>query len=208
MPPQSKPFTPPLLKSMSQPMSPVRKDMPAQKSGMGKIVSIFVAGLVVGFLIGWGWSASRPAPTTTTNTTETTSAGSETADTGSSAGSGIGISNTGTVTASATGAPSFTVPSPQDSGMQVAVASASVSQPTWIVVYDNVNSQPGRVLGAELFFSTTKSGAVDLLRGTLPGQKYFVGESVDDGDKIFSIQNDKPVRDAQGNPVWVTFQTR
>ncbi len=206
MPLQTKPFTPPLLKSMSQPTPPVHKDMPAQKSGMGKIVSIFIAGLVVGFLIGWGWSATRPAPTTTTNTTQTTSADTQTADTGSSAVSGIGISNTGNVTA--TGASSFTIPSPQDSGMQVAVASALVTQPTWIVVYDNVNSQPGRVLGAELIFPTTKSGAVDLLRGTLPGQKYFVGESVDDGDKIFSIQNDKPVRDAQGNPVWVTFQTR
>lgn len=207
MPLQTKPFTPPLPKSMPQPMTVVRKDMPAQKSGMGKLISIFIAGLVVGFVLGWGWSTSRPTPTTTpTNTTQTSSAGTQTAGTGSSAVSGIGISNTGNVTA--TGATALTIPSPQDSGMQVAVASASVLQPTWIVVYDNVNNQPGRALGAELFFPTTKSGAIDLLRGTLPGQKYFVGESVDDGDKIFSPQNDKPVRDAQGNPVWVTFQTR
>jgi hypothetical protein len=47
-----------------------------------------------------------------------------------------------------------------------------------------------------------------LLRATMPGQSYFVGQSLDDGDKIFSTQNDKPVRDSKGNPLFTQFTAK
>ena len=92
--------------------------------------------------------------------------------------------------------------------MQVAVAAVDVSTPTWVVVYEDNNGVPGNVLGAGLFTSSNKSGVVELLRGTLPGQTYFVGESRDDGDRMYSMTNDPATRDQSGNPVLTTFQTK
>jgi hypothetical protein len=86
-----------------------------------------------------------------------------------------------------------------------------VSQPTWVVIYEDHAGVPGNALGAALFLpqsgNAAQSGTVELLRGTLPGQTYFAGEALDDGDKVFSLASDKPVRDAQGNPVLVEFTT-
>lgn len=102
----------------------------------------------------------------------------------------------------------LTIPSPQSAGLQVAVSNVSVSSPTWVVVYENHNGEPGNALGAALFTPERTSGAVELLRGTLPGQTYFAGEARDDGDHMFSLQNDPAVRDENGNPLWLQFQTR
>ena len=86
-----------------------------------------------------------------------------------------------------------------------------VSQPTWVVIYEDHAGTPGNALGAELFLpqsqGTPQDGTVELLRATLPGQTYLAGELLDSGDKIFSLQSDKPVRDAEGNPILVQFST-
>ncbi len=189
-------------------------------------VLTFITGLVVGGLLGWVWFALRPSSTanmaaataTTTAMTDTSSGAAMTAtNSTSSVASGITLpasgaaatTNTAPASTSASSATNaaLTIPSPQASGLNVAVSNAVVSQPTWVVVYESRAGQPGNVLGAQMFFPGTTSGAVSLLRGTLPGQTYFVGESVDDGDHIFSVDNDKPVRNADGSLMTVQFQT-
>lgn len=100
------------------------------------------------------------------------------------------------------------IASPQDAGLHVIVSKVTVPVPTWVVVYENHNGQPGNVLGAGLFMTGTTGGTVDLLRGTLSGQTYFVGKARDDGDRKYSLQNDPALRDADGDPVWVQFQTK
>jgi hypothetical protein len=102
----------------------------------------------------------------------------------------------------------LSVYSPQEAGLHVAVARVVVANPTWVVVYENRGGLPGNVLGAHLFQVGQTSGSVDLLRGTLPGQTYFVGESRDDGDRMYSVANDPAIRDADGDPVWVQFTTK
>lgn len=103
----------------------------------------------------------------------------------------------------------LTVPSPQDSGTEVAVTYDTVTAPTWIVVYENRDGQPGNALGAAFFAPELQNkNTVSLLRGTLPEQTYFVGESRDDGDRIFSLKNDQAVHDQDGKPVLVQFQTK
>ena len=102
----------------------------------------------------------------------------------------------------------LSIPSPQDPGLQVAVSRVAVSELTWVVVYENRGGQPGNALGAALFTSERQSGVVDLLRGTLPGQTYLAGQSRDDGDHIFSLDNDPPIRDEEGNPIFIEFRTR
>jgi len=103
---------------------------------------------------------------------------------------------------------SLVVASPQTAGLTVAISNVAVQVPTWVVIYENYNGQLGNVLGAALFTKDRSSGVVDLLRGTLPGQSYFVGEARDDGDHMFSMINDPAIRDANGNPVTLTFETK
>ncbi len=176
-----------------------------------------IAGVVIVIaLIVWGFNSGRKGSdeaagtATTTDSTELTDT-SSTTPTGTTAG----ISTTTTAQGSSTGTPvtasaitGLTISSPQDSGLQVAVADVEVTSPTWVVVYEDTNNVPGNVLGAGLFTSDRKSGVVELLRGTLPGQTYFIGESRDDGDHMYSMTNDPATRDASGNPELTTFQTK
>ena len=94
--------------------------------------------------------------------------------------------------------------------MQVVINSATVSAPTWLVVYESSNGQPTRILGASIFFpeNNGKGSSIPLLRATQSGQTYIVGERVDDGDHKLSLTLDQSVTDSSGNPVWSTFATR
>lgn len=161
----------------------------------------------MGVLIGWGIVSSRQSSTATTmtyntnaaSTTTTTATPAATAATMDLSGSAVG------------GTAALSISSPQDAGLNVAVSHVRVSSPTWVVIYEDQNGNPGNVLGASLFFPASEGGAesgvVPLLRGTLPGQTYLAGEALDDGDHKFSLDTDKPVRDDKGNPVLVEFKT-
>jgi len=46
------------------------------------------------------------------------------------------------------------------------------------------------------------------LRGTVAGKTYLVGRNVDNGNKIFSLQEDGPVVDTAGKPIYRTFEVR
>ncbi len=109
---------------------------------------------------------------------------------------------------SANGSDTLSVPTPQDAGMTVLVSSVVVSLPTWVVIYEDINGKPGNVLGAGLFSHGRESGSVELLRETLHGKTYYAGQIRDDGDMLYSVQNDVAVRDADGNLVLVQFKTR
>lgn len=102
------------------------------------------------------------------------------------------------------------VPDGQAAGLTVAVTSATVSAPTWLVVYESNGSQPGRALGATLFFPANngKPGTISLLRATQSGQTYLIGKNLDGGDKVFSLYGDEKVVGTDGKPVWYTFTTR
>ncbi len=161
-----------------------------------RIISLIVACIVIIGLIVWALVAARKseAPTSSTTATSTVSTTATKSD-----------ANQSVVSA---GSDALTIPSPQDAGLQVAVSNVVVTNPTWVVVYENNNGEPGNALGAGLFVDGRDSGVVYLLRGTLPGQSYFVGESRDDGDHIYSMDRDPAIRDAQGNPVMVQFKTK
>lgn len=177
-----------------------------QKSGSKMLMGIFAGGIIIGAMVGWMWfgAPQNAAPSDSTTAGDISSPKSALSG-GASDVAGDTVPTAGAVISNEW----LTVPSPQPAGLQVAISHVSVTRPTWVVVYESRGGQPGNALGASLFFdSTQSSGVVDLLRGTLPGQMYFVGESIDDGDRIFSLQNDKPVRDQSGNPLWVSFQTQ
>lgn len=194
----------------------------AKKTNLSKYVAIFAGGLIIGILAGWGITASRngsnpAAMATSTDTSAQTAASSDTSmdqtaatavtqttttqDNTAASGVDLGTGSSGTIT----------IPSPQAAGLEVSVSQANVTAPTWLVVYEDNNGVPGNALGAYLFTPQsqggTTSGTIELLRGTTPGKTYFVGQALDDGDKKFSLDLDKPVRDSHGNPVLVQFTT-
>lgn len=104
----------------------------------------------------------------------------------------------------------LTIPSPQDAGAEVSVSSATVSEPTWLVVYELNNGALVRALGATLFFpeNNGKGGTISLLRATQPNTAYFVGQSLDNGSHTFAIHVNKDVLDATGAIAGVTFKTK
>ena len=155
-------------------------------SNKSTLVVVFIVGLAVGLLALWGWFAfsggdSIPAEDATGKT----------------------ISDSVSVVAG-----ELAIPPLQDAGLTVSVTAAIVASPTWIVVYESRNGVPGNALGAALFTPERTTGSVNLLRGTISGQTYFVGQQRDNGDRVFSLENDAVALDEGGNPILVQFQTR
>lgn len=179
----------------------------AQQPGSGRLVGIFVSGVIVGLIIGWGWFSLRgddsdnmmasTTPETTTSatgatgTTKTPETTTKPATTGTSVSSGA-----------------LNVASGQAAGLSVELSSISVSVPTWVAIMDNNNGTPGNALGAAMFFPGDKSGKIDLLRQTVSGKTYLVGEYVDNGDHKFSKQQDSQVTGISGAPMLVEFTAR
>jgi len=187
--------------------------MPNNQPSTGRMVGIFVSGVVVGGLLIWGWSSVTPS----TNNNSAGVANSNT-PTGSDTGA---VDTTGSVTGTTAPTPTDTttsantglnlaVASTQPAGSQVAVTSATVSQPTWIIVYDNVNGKPGKALGAHLATPAEngKASVVHLMRATVAGQTYLVGERVDNGDKNYSTALDKEVLGTDGKPAYITLHVQ
>jgi hypothetical protein len=178
-------------------------------SNMGTYVGIFVVGLIVGAALGWGITLSSRGGNASVTASSTDMTSSSTSGTSANTGNATaGTASTDLGSTMAAGANNITVASPQQAGFAVAVSKIMVKQPTWLVVYENNNGTPGNAIGAGLFFADSTSGTIELLRATLPGQSYLVGQSLDDGDKIFSLATDKPVRDEKGNPLFTEFTAK
>lgn len=168
---------------------PAAAPAPTREGNAATIAAWLAGGVVVGVVVAWGaTSLLRHAPAGSVGTT----AGSLQNATSTSDTAGQGSD------------PSLTVASPQKAGTSVAIAKAVVSEPTWIVVQESIGGKPGNVLGAKLFFPDTQSGSVELLRGTVAGQSYFVSKRLDNGDHKFSLKADQPVTE-NGQQLWVTF---
>ena len=188
--------------STSTPLTTSRARV-AGESSMPKNISIFIVGVVVGGLLMFGWNS---APQATVPGGEGGGSVTATVNTGSNTGSMGGTS--ASVTTS--GTESFTVQSPQDAGMEVIITNIDVSIPTWMVVYELYMGKPVRALGATMFFpeQNGKSGVISLLRATMPGTQYFVGQSLDTGSRTFTPHVNQEVLDAHGVQVGVTFMTK
>ncbi len=190
--------------SWSQPtapkvVTPSTPKGPDSTSNTGTYAGVFIGGLIVGALLGWGVTDLHQGSSEVSMSTGSTTMmdmSSTSASTINLAGSMVG----GTSLAVAT----------QPAGYSVAVSGVDVTEPTWVVVYDDNNGAPGNALGAGLFYPTamggTTSSNMPLLRATLPNTNYLVGESIDNGTHQFSLK-DKQVLDTSGSPLWVTFQT-
>ncbi len=157
-------------------------------------VALFVAGIIIGTLLSCVWSscAEGEASGTATSTAQASNVSA-------------GASDTATKTTPT--APALTV-ADQAAGPSVTISNLNIARPIWVVVYVSREGEPGNALGARLFTASDKQGKVGLLRNTQAGERYFVGLSVDDGDRTFSLSKDKPLADADGGPLWATFRAQ
>ncbi|MBY0473024.1 hypothetical protein K2Q00_01925 [Patescibacteria group bacterium] len=173
---------------------------PARSDHTMRNLIIAIVAILVVMGIAWAITGNKKDSDAVSDTTPSKTAGKP---------SSAAVSGTPSSTAQAS-FPSgpLVITSPQNAGLEIAVSNVAVQVPTWVVIYENYNGQPGNVLGAALFTKDRSSGAVDLLRGTLPGQSYFAGEARDDGDHMFSMANDPATRDANGNPITLKFETK
>lgn len=169
--------------------APAPKAVPSS-SGTAKVIGWLAVGVVVGVVLAWAGTSLLQR-----NASATPSDASQTA---SSTTSGTDLP---AVTANSD---ALMVQSPQKAGLSVAIEKAAVTAPTWVVVYESRDGKPGNVLGAGIFTTDQTSGTVELLRGTLAGQTYFVTEQVDNGDRKFSLKED-PLVAIDGQTLWVTF---
>lgn len=177
-----------------------------KQPGNSRLIGIFISGVIVGLIIGWGWFSLR--------TNDDTASGMNASTTKQGTGVTPSKNTTDTTpgaTTPTTGAVSngaLSVSSLQSAGLSVAVSNISVAVPTWVVIMDNNNGTPGNALGAQMFFPGEKSGSIDLLRATVSGKSYLVAEYVDDGDHKFSKQMDAQVTGISGAPTLVEFTVR
>ncbi len=153
--------------------------------------ALLVGGVIVGVLMATAWSSYNLGELTGVAT--------------STVVAGAASSTTATTTPKTPTEAPLSV-ADQPSGPSVSISRINIAKPTWIVVYVSREGRPGNALGARLFTAGDKLGKVGLLRNTEPGQRYFVGLSVDNGDRAFSLTKDRPLADADGGPLLATFR--
>lgn len=84
----------------------------------------------------------------------------------------------------------------QAGGSSVTIDKAVFDTLGWVVVYEDVDGEPGNILGASLFRKEMgQSGKVELLRDTEAFKKYYVVLHQDDGDGEFDYSKDIVMRD-------------
>jgi len=94
----------------------------------------------------------------------------------------------------------------QVAGKKVTLTEVTLENPGWVAIHDDVNGQPGRILGAKLFDKGTSKGDVTLLRATANGTNYLAVIHTDDGNyKEFNPRTDTALLASDGKPVMVSF---
>lgn len=158
-----------------------------------KIPAALVVGMVVGGLLVWGVVREAPKLSEETRTPSVTKLSEEVA------------APLSQVTNETRGP---LLIGTQPAGFVVVVSHVSAKDPLWVVIYEDNGGQPGNALGAGRFTSEKTSGLVQLLRGTLPQSTYYGVLHRDDGDRVFSLESDFPLRDEEGTPRMVRFVTQ
>ena len=177
--------------------------VPPEKSSYptaAKYAGVLAGGVVAGVLLSWGGSTVRNPVVATAPENKTAAVSNTVAEKNTLTPTAAGPEVAGTL--------SLMVPAIQAAGFKVALSKVVVQKPLWAVVYENRSGVAGNALGAHLFFSTTEGGSIELLRTTVAGQTYFVGTSLDNGNRTFSLTSDTPTVGADGKAVLVEFKAQ
>lgn len=166
----------------------------AEKQEGQKTVVAFIAGLLIGGLLVWVFSASPEKNEEVLNVENDDVAGTFEEGTPNIPDAPNMTKPADTVT-EAVGSGTLEV-SAQPAGLVVVLT--KVAYPTkngWIVVRDYENNATGKILGASRYSQDTNlmPQSVNLLRATESGKTYQVTFFSENGDKVFDLDDDKPI---------------
>ncbi len=97
---------------------------------------------------------------------------------------------------------------PQLPGDVVMIKKITMTEPAWVTIYDYEKSsgQLGNILGAGMVpAGSTNNIRIDLLRGMVDGEHYYLGLRRDNGDRTFDYQADLPITSPAGKILGTTF---
>jgi len=169
-------------------------------SNTNRLIAVAILAFLIGFGVGFLVFANREAkvdvPTDdieitddTTNVDSETESAEEVVEQVTVTGSSVAVSE-------------------QNFGLEVALDSVVLDRTSWVVVFEDLNGQPGNILGAQLYdVGEISNGAVTLTRGTVPDSLYYVKLHGDDGDRQFDFTVDVPYLGADGKDLTTTFMT-
>jgi len=180
-----------------------------------KTVVAFVAGLLIGGLLVWVFSSSPetavPVPAadeTSDVTAQDDVVAADSTDDEMVSEQDAPTTDETVATPVTVGAFKVTV-SDQPAGTSVALSNTA-SYPTndgWVAVHEIVGGNLGNALGAARYSVSEglMPSVVELLRSTTSGETYMVVYHSDDGDRVFNLSKDTPVRTADGALIATTF---
>ena len=87
----------------------------------------------------------------------------------------------------------------------IAVGTALLEKPGFVVVHENAGGQPGDLIGASHFLSAGNNSGIKILVTTSAGNSYLAMIHNDDGDGAFNAENDRPATDGSGNTIVSEF---
>ncbi len=175
-----------------------------KKFSLSYLIGAFILGVGIGVLVSVFWYANPSAkqnPVTSSKDANQVAGNTTNTATATTSNPAKMVSDAGNQN------DTLTV-SNQAAGLYVVVAQAHITESDWVVIQEDRMGQPGSTLGAARFVGGATTGTVELLRGTIPGQTYHAVVYKDNGDRIFSLEGDIPLRDTNGNSIMVTFKTQ
>lgn len=88
-------------------------------------------------------------------------------------------------------------------GAATTVSMALLEAPGFVVIHENGGDEPGKIIGISelLAKGESRNVVIPLSKNTREGDKLWVALYLDNGDKKFSPEKDKPAQDRLGHPV-------
>lgn len=94
----------------------------------------------------------------------------------------------------------------QAPGNIVYVSSVQFTAPGFVVIHKDKNGTPGDVIGYKYFDKGTYPGQITLTSPTVEGGIYYAMMHTDNGDRVFDVAKDLPLKDAAGNIIMKLFR--
>ncbi|MFA6294977.1 MAG: hypothetical protein WC666_00950 [Candidatus Paceibacterota bacterium] len=96
--------------------------------------------------------------------------------------------------------------SDQYPGNVVYISSVQVANPSWVVIQDDNNGLPGKIIGSAHFDKGISPGKINLTKPMIDGSTYYAVIYTDDGKTTFNVTTNVPLKDAKGNIIMKVFR--
>ena len=175
---------------------------PENNSASAKVVTALIIGLIIGFGAGAFWQERRLGRTEDAVSVAgkgEASVVAEKADTMQTAAVGAAGTEKEAL-ANATVGNAAILATDQTAGGTAVISQVVAAEPVWVAVREERNGGLGNILGVKRILAGTHTQvAVELLRPTVSGKKYFVALHHDAGDPAFNYREDVLTEGVQGS---------